>query len=105
MNDGGSMELPVRDAKGVALNTASEDELSAKAGLGPERTSRVLAGRPYHSWDDVKRLEGMTDAIVEALQTAGAVLGDVARAVVVPRPEDERLAPEARDVETRGRRI
>jgi Helix-hairpin-helix motif len=99
------MELPVRDAKDVALNTASEDELSVQVGLGPERASRIMASRPFRSWEDVRRVEGLTDAIVNALQRAGAVLGDADAAVVVPREEERMLRPEERDVEIRGKRL
>ena len=99
------MELPVRNAKDVALNTASEDELSIEVGLGPERASRIMANRPFRSWDDVKRVEGLTAAIVDQLQRAGAVLGDPDQAEVVPRPEEAMLKPEERDVEVRGRRL
>jgi len=99
------MELPVKDARGVSLNTATMDELSMKVGLGPERASRIAASRPFRSWDELKRVEGMTEAIVEALQRGGAVVGDPEEAEVVPRPEDAHLKPEERDVEIRGRRL
>ena len=99
------MELPVHDANGVALNTASEDDLAITVGLGPERASRIMASRPFRSWDDVRRIEGLTDAIVEQLQRAGAVLGDADAAEVVPREEERLLKPEERDVEIRGRRL
>jgi hypothetical protein len=99
------MHLPVRNARGVELNTASEDQLSSEVGLGPERTSRILASRPFRSWDDVKRLEGLTDAIVEALQREGAVLGDADQAEVIPREQERMLKPEERDVDIRGRRL
>jgi hypothetical protein len=98
------MELPVRDPRGVALNTASADELSNQAGLGPERASRIMASRPFRSWDDVKRVEGLTDVIVDKLRQAGAELGDPEQAEVVPREEDAALTPEERDVEVRARR-
>lgn len=99
------MDLPVQNAEGIALNTASEDELASYVGLGPERASRILAHRPYRSWDDVRRLEGMTDAIVDALQRAGAELGDPDAAEVMPREEERMLKPEERDVEYRGKRL
>lgn len=98
------MELPVSDARGIALNTSSVDELS-DAGLGPERARRILANRPYRSWDDLKRVEGLTDNIVDALKRAGAELGDPVGAEVVPLEEERALKPEERDVETRGRRL
>jgi radical SAM superfamily enzyme with C-terminal helix-hairpin-helix motif len=99
------MELPVQKANGVALNTASEEELSMDVGLGPERASRIMASRPFRSWDDVRRIEGLTDAIVDKLQRAGALLGDPEAAEVVPREEERALKPEERDVEIRGRRL
>ncbi|HET6340351.1 MAG TPA: helix-hairpin-helix domain-containing protein [Polyangiales bacterium] len=99
------MELPVHNAKGVALNTASEDELSEKIGLGPERASRIMSGRPFRSWDDMKRIEGLTDAIVDQLQSGGAELGDPDAVTVDPREEDRMLEPEERDGEIRGRRL
>jgi hypothetical protein len=99
------MDLPVRDAKNVELNTASEDELSDHIGLGPERARRIMASRPFHSWDDVKRVEGLTDAIVEELKREGAELGDPARAVRIPREEEAWLRPEELDPEIRGRRL
>ena len=99
------MDLPVRNASGVGLNTASEEQLSIEVGLGPERTSRILASRPFRSWDDVKRVEGLTDAIVEALQREGAVLGDPDEAEVIPREAERMFKPEERDVDIRGRRL
>ncbi len=99
------MEIPVKDAQGVELNTASLDDLSLKVGLGPERASRIAASRPFRSWDDLKRVEGMTDVIVQALQRGGAVLGNPDEAEVIPRPEEAALRPEERDVETRGKRL
>ena len=99
------MDLPVRNAQGVEMNTASEDQLSIEVGLGPERTSRILASRPFRSWDDLRRVEGMTNAIVDALQSAGAELGDPDAAEVVPREEERLLRPEERDVEIRGKRL
>ena len=99
------MQVPGSNAKDIALNTATEEELSVVAGLGPQRASHIMAARPFHSWDDVKRIEGLTEAIVEQLQRAGAVLGDPDRAVVVPRVEEQALSPEERNVEIRGRRL
>ncbi|HKU42644.1 MAG TPA: helix-hairpin-helix domain-containing protein [Polyangiales bacterium] len=95
----------MKDARGIELNTASEDELAIQVGLGPERASRIMANRPYRSWDDVRRVEGLTDAVVEALRGAGAELGDPAAAVVVPREEERALKPQERDVAERGRRL
>jgi isopentenyl diphosphate isomerase/L-lactate dehydrogenase-like FMN-dependent dehydrogenase len=99
------MDLPVKDANQISLNTASEDELAIIAGLGPQRASRIMASRPFRTWDDVKRVEGLTDAIVEKLKQAGANLDSPELAEVVPREEERALRPEERDVEARGRRL
>jgi hypothetical protein len=69
------MQVPVRDAKDVDLNSASEDELAEDVGLGPGRARRLVESRPFASWDDVRRVEGMTDVVVEELKSKGAVIG------------------------------
>lgn len=69
------MKVPVREAKNVDLNAASEDELAEDVGLGPGRARRIIESRPFKDWDDVRRVEGLTDTVVNELQQAGAVLG------------------------------
>lgn len=65
----------IGDAKGVDLNTASEDELERVGGIGRERARRIIENRPLKSWDDLKRIEGFSDKLVEDLRAAGATLG------------------------------
>ena len=64
----------IGDATNVNLNTASEDELEKVGGLGRERAGRLVQNRPYKTWDDVKRVEGFSDKLVEDLQREGAQL-------------------------------
>ena len=68
------MGSAIGKASGVNLNTASEDELEKVGGLGPERAHRLVQSRPYRTWDDVKRIEGFSDKLVEDLERAGAQL-------------------------------
>ncbi len=62
-------------AKGVDLNTASEQELEQVGGLGRDRARRIMEARPLKSWDDVKRIEGFSDTLINDLRKAGATVG------------------------------
>ncbi len=62
-------------ASGVDLNSADEQELETVGGLGRERARRIIENRPFNSWDDVKRIEGFGDTLVNDLQRAGAMIG------------------------------
>ncbi len=44
-------------------------------GLGRERAQRIVENRPFRSWDDLKRVEGFSDKLVDDLRQAGATLG------------------------------
>ncbi|MBV8097086.1 MAG: helix-hairpin-helix domain-containing protein [Acetobacteraceae bacterium] len=69
------MASAIGDAKGIDLNSASEDELDRVGGLGRERVGRIVQSRPFRSWDDLKRVEGFSDKLVQDLRDAGANLG------------------------------
>ncbi len=62
-------------AGGVDLNSASEQELERVGGLGRERAQRIVQSRPINSWEDVKKIEGFSDKLVQDLQQAGARIG------------------------------
>jgi DNA uptake protein ComE-like DNA-binding protein len=63
-------------SRNVDLNSASEDELEHVAGLGKEKSKRLVEERPIRSWDDLKNIEGFDDKLVEDLRQAGATLGE-----------------------------
>lgn len=69
------MKVPLREARNVDLNAATEDELAEDVGLGPGRARRIIESRPFRSWDEVRRVEGLTDTVVDELRDAGAILG------------------------------
>lgn len=94
------MKIPVKQAVHVELNSAAEEQLDREVGLGPERARRIVEGRPFYSWNDVKRLEGFTDAMVNVLAQSGLELGDPARADIHYPSEEHHKAWARRGVST-----
>jgi DNA uptake protein ComE-like DNA-binding protein len=74
------MANAIGDAQGVDLNSADERALERVGGLGPERARRLIENRPFRSWDDLHRIEGFNDKLVEDLKRSGATLGQPGRA-------------------------
>lgn len=66
----------IGDANGVDLNQASQDELDRIGGIGHDRARRIGENRPFRSWDDLKKVEGFSDTLVDDLRNAGATLGE-----------------------------
>ncbi len=58
--------------KGVAavidLNNADEKTLESLPGVGKATAKAIIAGRPYKSLDDLKRIKGMTDKKIDAIK-------------------------------------
>jgi hypothetical protein len=65
----------IGNAQGVDLNKASEQDLQRIGGIGEERAKRLVENRPYQSWEDLKKVEGFNEKLVEDLQKEGATLG------------------------------
>jgi competence protein ComEA len=74
------MSSAIGDAQGVDLNSADESQLEKVGGLGVERARRLVQNRPYRSWDDLKRIDGFSEKLVEDLRRSGATLGPAGRA-------------------------
>ena len=56
------------------LNGASAAELMRINGIGPALAERIIAGRPYRSFDEVGRVEGISASLLAALRKA-CILG------------------------------
>ncbi len=69
------MASAIGNANGVDLNSASAEELDQVGGIGQERAQRIVQQRPFRSWDDLKRVEGFSEKLVDDLRQAGATLG------------------------------
>ncbi len=74
------MSNAIGDAQGVDLNSAGEQELEQVGGLGRERARRLVQSRPFRSWEDLKKIDGFSDKLVDDLKRSGATLGNSGRA-------------------------
>ena len=45
----------------IDINTATEKELTTVPGIGYVMAARIIAARPFHSADDLKRVSGISD--------------------------------------------
>ncbi len=59
----------------IDLNTASEKDLANIAWIGAERARELIRHRPFNHMDDVRRVPGFTDDIIDQLVRGGATIG------------------------------
>jgi competence protein ComEA len=52
----------------VNLNTATQAELEALSGIGPELARRIIAGRLYRSVEDLDRVQGFGPATLAKIR-------------------------------------
>jgi predicted DNA-binding helix-hairpin-helix protein len=65
----------VGNASGVDLNNAGMQDLSRIGGLGRVLATRIIEHRPILRWDDLKKIDGFTNKLVNDLRGSGAKLG------------------------------
>ncbi len=58
------------------LNTASEADLAQIPWIGKDRARELVQHRPFHEINDLRRIPGFTDDIVDELVRGGATVGD-----------------------------
>lgn len=56
----------------IDLNSASEQDLAQLPMVGAERAKALIQHRPFHSWDDVKKVPGFDLGMVDDLKSGGA---------------------------------
>jgi DNA uptake protein ComE-like DNA-binding protein len=64
----------IGSANGVNLNKAKAEQLEKVGGLGRERAERIVRQRPFEKWEDLKRIDGFSDKLVNDLKNSGATL-------------------------------
>jgi len=58
----------------IDINTADQKTLESLPGVGPATAKAIIAGRPYKSVDELKKVKGMSNAKISAIKnmvTAG----------------------------------
>jgi competence protein ComEA len=53
----------------VDLNTASQKELESLEGVGPAKAKAIIAGRPYKTKEDLKKVDGFGDKTYKKLES------------------------------------
>ncbi len=59
----------------IDLNMADEKTIETLPGVGPATAKAIVAGRPYKSIDDLKRVKGMSDKKIAAIKDMVTVGG------------------------------
>lgn len=59
----------------IDINTATFDELAAIPVLGEEGAQAIIAARPFHSREEVRRVAGFDQRRVRNLKNTGAQIG------------------------------
>jgi DNA uptake protein ComE-like DNA-binding protein len=68
-------EPAVREGrKSVDLNAASKEELGSLPALSPKLVDALVDNRPFRGWDDIRRVPGFDQNLIEQLQQGGAQL-------------------------------
>ncbi len=74
----------------IDINTADEKTLESLPGVGKSTAKAIVAGRPYKSVDDLKRVKGMSDAKIQMLKDKVTVGG--ATATTAPAAASQKAA-------------
>ncbi len=59
----------------IDLNTASEQELAQIPWIGADRAKELVRHRPFQRMDDVRRVPGFSDEVIDQLVRGGASVG------------------------------
>jgi competence protein ComEA len=68
----------------VDINAADEKTLEGLPGVGKATAKAIVAGRPYKSIDDLKRVKGMSDKKIQAIKDKVSVGGATASTAAAP---------------------
>jgi len=67
---------PAKGSLVVNINTATLEQLETLPGIGPARARLIIEHRTYSSVDDLKRVNGISDGMIEDLRPLLLVNGE-----------------------------
>jgi competence ComEA-like helix-hairpin-helix protein len=73
-------DAPTEGTLLVNINSATVEELETLPGIGAARARLIIGHRPYSSIDDLKKISGIPDALVEDLRPMLLVSGETREA-------------------------
>ncbi len=59
----------------IDLNSADLDTIAKLPMVGEKRAHFIVDHRPYESWDDLKKVPGLSEGMVDDLRNSNATLG------------------------------
>lgn len=59
----------------VDLNKADFDTISRLPMVGEKRAHFIIDHRPYESWDDLKKVPGFSEGMIDDLKNSNTTLG------------------------------
>ncbi|HEX3020675.1 MAG TPA: helix-hairpin-helix domain-containing protein [Chitinispirillaceae bacterium] len=59
----------------IDLNNADFETIAKLPMVGEKRAHFIVDNRPYQSWDDLRKVPGLSDGMVEDLRNSNATLG------------------------------
>lgn len=67
---------PQEGSLAVNINTATLEQLETLPGIGPARARLIIEHRPYSSIDDLRRVNGIPDGLMDDLRPLLLVKGE-----------------------------
>ncbi|MBQ9242217.1 MAG: helix-hairpin-helix domain-containing protein [Proteobacteria bacterium] len=77
----------------IDINNASQKDLVKLKGVGDKKAQDIIAGRPYHSIDDLAKIKGISAGVIAKMRDQVCPLG--AAPAVVPTPVQPKATPAA----------
>lgn len=71
----------------VDINNASEKELTALPGIGESYAKKIVAGRPYQTPADIKKVKGIGDGKFNKMASMICPINGIGSVVAVPPPQ------------------
>lgn len=59
----------------IDLNSADLDTIAKLPMVGDKRAHFIVDHRPYESWDDLRKVPGLSEGMVDDLKNSNAILG------------------------------